>query len=753
MTRIVRRRALAALGTALGLVMPLHRVEAQSPVTSPAIGQAGMVSTGHPLATEAGLSILTSGGNAFDAAVAIAAALNVVEPMMSGIGGYGTILVYDAKTRRARFLNSSGRIPAAVNSDAYRAPTPGYLENRRGAKAVSTPGNLHAWEAMSREYGTQPWRTLFAHAIRLADSGFVVGERNAGFISGAYSSFPTHAKAIYGSGTAPLGAGERLVQRDLARSLRLIADSGAAVFYGGSLGRTIDRAMRQADGFLALADLTNDKAEWWDPIAIQYRGLQVLTASPPANSFDALARLGIMERFDAKTLGHNSGEYLHRFAEATKIGFWMRLRFAGDPEIAPPPIARLFSKQYLDSLAASIDPNRARPFVPPGVTVNTGDNTTHFVVADRWGNVVSATQTLGNAFGARIMVEGTGIWLNNSLAYSTFEPKGNPMDAFGGRRKLSGDVPTIVMRDGRPWIAIGTPGGHTIGQTVPQMVMNVIDFNMDIQRAIAAPRVSFFEPDSLIVEPGVPEAVRAQLVAKGHKIRVPARAGLGDAHGLTIEYDTAGRPIRFTGGTDPRGDGLAKGATAAAPSRGSTENDVYQAVFRNALTRIGGTPEILVIDDSTEDPARADGGLAGWATWRQQLRQLPGARQQDVDRTVPALVDDVIKDFRSRNAKRELLRGRVSFVSPTNAGVPYPFAGEVRLDSVLTGSSSSFYGTRPYARVVVSFSEIGFSADGTLALVYLGMRCGGRCGIGELVLMRRAGSGWEQRALVPLWMS
>jgi len=534
-------------------------VAAQAPAVAQAVGTTGMVSTAHPLATEAGLQILAAGGNAFDAAVAIAAALNVVEPMMSGLGGYGTILVYDAKSKRTRFLNSSGRIPAAVNSDAYRAPTPGYLENRRGAKAVSTPGNLHAWEAMSREYGTRPWRTLFAPAIRLADSGFVISARTAELVTGAYASFPPHAKAIYGSGSVPLAAGQRLVQHDLARSLRLIADSGAAAFYGGAIGRRIDQTMRDAGGFLALADLTADKAEWWDPIAIEYRGVRVVTASPPANSFDALARLGIMERFDARALGHNSGEYLHRFAEATKIGFWMRLRFAGDPEIAPPPVERLFSKPYLDSVAASIDPNRARPFVPPGVSVNTGDHTTHFVVADRFGNVVSATQTLGNVFGARIMAEGTGIWLNNSLAYSTFEPKGNPMDAFGGRRKLSGDVPTIVMRDGRPWIAIGTPGGHTIGQTVPQMVMNVIDFGMDIQQAIAAPRVSFFEPDSLLVEPGVPADVRAQLAAKGHKIRVPSRASIGDGHGLTIEYDRTGKPIRFTGGTDPRGEGLAKG--------------------------------------------------------------------------------------------------------------------------------------------------------------------------------------------------
>ena len=551
-------RACTPLSFALGAILSGPAV-AQSPTVEQAVGRSGMVSTGHPLATEAGLGVLAAGGNAFDAAVAIAAALNVVEPMMSGIGGYGTILLYDAKSKRARFLNSSGRIPKAVNSDVYRAPTPGYMENRRGAKAVSTPGNLHAWEAMWKEYGSREWRPLFAPAIRLADDGFTLGPRNASLIRDAYASFAPHAKAIYGSGHAPLAAGQRLVQKDLARSFRQIADSGARVLYGGSIGQAIDRAMREAGGFLALADLTSDEAEWWDPIAIQYRGLQVLTASPPANSFDALARLGIMERFDAKALGHNSAEYLHRFAEATKIGFWMRLRFAGDPEISPPPVDRLFSKAYLDSLAASIDPARARAFVPPGVSATTGTNTTHFVVADQYGNVVSATQTLGNSFGARIMVPGTGIWLNNSLAYSTFEPKGNPMDAFGGRRKLSGDVPAIVMRDGRPWIAIGTPGGHTIGQTVPQMLMNVIDFDMDIQRAIAAPRVSFFEPDSLLVEPGVPEGVRTALAARGHKIRVPARASLGDAHGLTIEYDAQGRPVRFTGGTDPRGEGLAKG--------------------------------------------------------------------------------------------------------------------------------------------------------------------------------------------------
>lgn len=312
-----------------------------------ATGSVAMVSSAHPLATGAGLEILRAGGNAFDAAVAIAAALNVVEPAMSGMGGYRTILVYDAQSKTTTFLNPSGRIPSAVNSDAFRAPTPNYLENRRGAKSVSTPGNVHAWEAMSKR------------------------------------------------------------------------------------------------------------------------------------------------------------------------------------------------------------------FVPPGGASEDDGHTTHFVVTDRYGNVVSATQTLGGAFGSRIMPKGTGIWLNDSLEFSTFEPKGNPMDAHAGRRKLSGDCPTIVMRGGRPWAALGTPGGHTIGQTVPQIVMNLVDFGMDVYQALDAGRISFAEPDVLLVEDRIPEDVRRALESRGHTLRVTR--GIGNAHALTIEYGPNGTVTRFTGAADPRGGGRSSG--------------------------------------------------------------------------------------------------------------------------------------------------------------------------------------------------
>lgn len=523
----------------------------------PGTGRLGMVSCAHPLATEAGLKILRAGGNAFDAAVAVAAALNVTEPMMSGMGGYGTILIYTAQEKRLRFLDSSGRIPVAVNSDVYRAPTPGYLQNRRGAKAVSTPGNVAAWEAMLSEYGTLGFTEVLAPAIALAEEGFLIDKRIAQQIDGAYRSFPPHARAIYGRDGRALRAGETLVQHDLARSLRSVAKLGAAALYGGPIGIAIDAGMREAGGFLSIADLQAHKAEWWEPIHIVYRGFQVYVPPPPANSFPALVRLGMMSRYEKGAMRHNSPDYLHRFAEVTKHAFWTRLRWAGDPDVAPPPLATLLSEKYWADQVAKIDDSASRPFVPPRKFSSDGDNTTHFVVADQFGNVVSATQTLGRAFGSRIMPKGTGIWMNNSLAYCTFEPKGNPMDAHAGRRKLSGDAPAIVLRDGRPWIALGTPGGHTIAQIVPQMLMNIIDFGMDVAAAVDATRVSFFEPNGLGVERLVPYLVREELKKRGHKL-VEVR-GLGNAHALSIEYDAAGKPVRFRGAADRRGTGRAEG--------------------------------------------------------------------------------------------------------------------------------------------------------------------------------------------------
>ena len=520
-------------------------------------GTKGMVSTAHPVATEAGLKILQAGGNAFDAAVAIATTLNVVEPMMSGIGGYGTILIYDAEKKQTRFLDSSGKIPMSVDSDVFRAPTPNYQENRRGPKAVSTPGNVNAWDAMSREYGRLEWKQLFETAVATAEDGFVITARIAGQIERAFDTFPEHAKVFYGKNGKPLQEGDRLIQRELAKSLRMIAEQGLEVFYGGELGRTVHAEMQSQGSFLSIDDLIADEAEWWEPISIAYKNYDVFTASPPATAFPSLIRLGFMSRFDGENLEHNSAEYLHLFAEATKQAFWCRLKYAGDPDHDPPPLDMLLSANYWEQETAKFNLEAASKFTPPGHAALAGKNTTHFVVADQWGNIVSATQTLGNLFGSRLMPEGTGIWLNNSLAYCTFEPKGNPMDAHAGHRKLSGDCPTIIFKDGKPWAALGTPGGHTIGQTVPQMVMNLIDFGMDVRQAISAPRVSFIEPNFLAVEELIPDSVVKKLTALGHNV-IRTRA-LGRAHALTILYGENGNFLEYQGASDPRGEGAASG--------------------------------------------------------------------------------------------------------------------------------------------------------------------------------------------------
>jgi gamma-glutamyltranspeptidase / glutathione hydrolase len=541
----------------------------QNTSTDPAVGASGMVSSAHPLATQAGLDVLAEGGNAFDAAVAVGASLGVVEPYMSGIGGYGAVVVYDAQSGETRVLDSGSRAPAALDPDVFHPPTPNYVENRRSAKAASTLGAVDVWEALSGDYGELEWQRLFDPAIELADKGFVIGERTAHYVDREFAAFPEHARSFYGRGGVPLGAGERLVQEDLARSLGLIAEQGSEAVKEGELGRVIEATMRENGGFLTLDDLRNARAQWRDTTSVDYRGYEVVTASPPISSWNMLLRLGVMSRFDVTAPGHNSAEYLHRYAEVTKRAYETRLRYPGDPEVNPAPLGSLLSEEFWADEAANINPSLATPFQLPTSFSNEGpsnsqEHTTHFVVADSQGNVVSATQTLGNLFGSRVMPRGTGIWINDSIAFAQFEPRGNPLDAFPGRYRIVGICPTIVMSDGRPVVAVGTLGGRTITQTTPQMLMNHIDFDMDIQQAISAPRVSFVEPDILAVESTVPEPVRSELVARDHNVsvdefRLGNERGIGNAHGLTIEYDSDGNPVRFTGGADPRGEGAAVG--------------------------------------------------------------------------------------------------------------------------------------------------------------------------------------------------
>jgi gamma-glutamyltranspeptidase / glutathione hydrolase len=554
----------------------------ENTATEPAVGTNGMVSSAHPLATEAGLEILRDGGNAFDAAVAVGAALNVVEPMMSGIGGYGAIVVYDAGEKETRFLEVGSRVPAALDPDVFRPPTPNYEENRCGAKTVAVPGNLRAWQTLSEEYGELRWGRLFEPAIEYAKGGVVVGEELAGWLGSEYGAFPANAREIYGRGGSPLEVGDRLVQEDLAGSLRLIADEGAGAFYGGELGETLVAEVEERGGYLTVEDLRENTASWRETIGIEYGGDEVVTATPPATSWGALARLGIMGEFDLGPSDHNGVAYVHALTEISKRAFYQSSRYI-DSQTGQARLDRVLSERYWAEEAQSIDFSTASPYDPPvqrdsalscsptGYTPalsptsaspapDTRQHTTHFVVADRKGNVVSSTQTLGNVFGSKVMPAGTGIWLNDEVAWARFEPAGNPFDAAPGRQIPYALSPTLVMREGRPVMALGTPGGRTILQTTPQMILGVMDFDMDVQEAVSAPRFSFVIPDLLLVEEGIPPSVRDELLAMGHNVYVEPE--IGNAHALTIEYgsgEASGRPVHFAGAADPRGEGAAKG--------------------------------------------------------------------------------------------------------------------------------------------------------------------------------------------------
>jgi gamma-glutamyltranspeptidase / glutathione hydrolase len=540
--------------------------------TKPAVGTNGMVSSAHPLATRAGLEILENGGNAFDAAVAVSAALNVVEPMMSGVGGYGAIVVYDAEEGGTRFLEVGSRAPATLDPAIFRPPTPNYQEKRCGAPVIATPGNLNAWEAMSEEYGDLGWSRLFGPAIRYAEDGFVVNEELAGWLGSEYLAFPENAKEIYGEGGAPLGVGDRLVQEDLAGSLRTVAEQGAGAVYGGELGEAIVSEVQQNGGFLSMEDLRANSAQWRETVGIDHRGYRVVTASPPATSWGILVRLGIMGRFDMGPSDRNSAPYVHMLVEISK-----RLSSTAgnyvDSGTGQARLGLLLSERYWASEAEKIDFSGASPYEPPmqtdsalscsptgytpAISPDTRQHTTHFVVGDRKGNVVSSTQTLGNVFGSKVMPDGTGIWLNDEVAWARFEPANNPFDAAPGRQIPYALGPTLVTRDGRPEMAIGTPGGRTILQTTPQMINNVIDFDMNLQAAISSPRFSVVIPELLLVEEDVPLPVRNELSAMGHELYVEPE--IGNAYGLTIEYGPDGTPVRFTGGADPRGEGAAIG--------------------------------------------------------------------------------------------------------------------------------------------------------------------------------------------------
>ncbi|HEV8638077.1 MAG TPA: gamma-glutamyltransferase family protein [Chloroflexota bacterium] len=549
----------------------------------PVTGANGVVSSAHYLASLAGARALMDGGNAVDAAVATAATLNVVEPFMSGMAGVGYMMLFSARTGEHLALDFMGRVPQAAD----RARIGGAEAMRDSPQGMLVPGNLGGWLAALERFGTMDRAAVFATAISYAENGCPVGLRGAELIGANADRLRRWGDgAPYLRDGRPPRHGERIVQRDLARSFRRVVEGGAEAFYRGDLGRAVAAAAQAGGGFLSTDDLAAFQPEWLTPIEADYRGHTVRTLPPPCSGLQFLIGLGLLEGFDLTGLGHNSAEHLHLFIEATKLAVADRIAYAA---VADPPVEGLLAAEYLAERRRLIDRRRAaisggerysRRRAPDEVRAGTprrtgfrGENTTHFSVVDREGNAVSVTQTLGGGFGCGVVAPGTGLALNNVGFWIDLDPE-SPAGLRPGMKMEVPMAPTHVLRDGRMFLAIGTPGGVGILQTTHQMISNVVDFGLNVQAAIEAPRIrcalpagedpAFFTPDgpdpaergSLVrVEDRVAPGVREELTRRGHRVDLLGdwSIAVGGGQGVLVDPETGAR----SGGADPRRDGYA----------------------------------------------------------------------------------------------------------------------------------------------------------------------------------------------------
>jgi gamma-glutamyltranspeptidase/glutathione hydrolase len=508
----------------------------------------GMVASAHPLASQAGLDILKAGGNAVDAAVAAAFAVGVAEPNSNGIGGEGMMIIYLARTRKAIAIDYRSAAPAA-------ATFPDGIPSS-GHAAVAIPGTVAGLILALEKYGTMPLARVLEPAIKLASDGFAVSPTLALIILDQFETLSKEgplAKVFCPDGL-PLEAGDTLRNPDLAASLRKIAAGGADVFYRGELADTMAAEMRARGGFITKDDLAGYRAIEREPVEGAYRGYRLVSAPPPVGGLAVVETLQILDRFDLRRHAPLSPARIHLMAEAMKRGMLDWRAFVGDPDFVAVPVSGLLARSYARVRAAEIDAGRISENVRPGDPAR-GENpsTTSLSVVDEAGDMVALTQTISDFFGAKVMVAGTGIILNNEM--KNFSAQGVNSLAPGKRMRTT-IAPTIVIKGKKPFAALGTPGAARILTTMPLLISNLIDYGMGIQEAIETPR--FFPADGVLeIEPRLPEATVAALEKMGYTLKSRDAFDLffGGAQGIIIDPKTKMRK----GGADPRRDGAVVG--------------------------------------------------------------------------------------------------------------------------------------------------------------------------------------------------
>jgi gamma-glutamyltranspeptidase / glutathione hydrolase len=527
-------------------------------------GCRGMICSNSPLAASAGLKALHEGGNAFDAALAVAAMEAVTIVPACGLGGDAFILIYDAATGQITGINSSGVAATGATSDYYRAQ--GYpTMPLDGPHAVSVPGAVAAWEVVHRRFCTKPFASLLDSAIGYAEEGFPLPLGIArSFASNAakLAKFPSTASVLLRVGVPPK-EGDRLTNPDLARSLRSVAAGGADEFYRGALARTMVQGLRAGGGLFTAADFAGHQAEVYEPITTTYRGHTVSQTRPPSQGFLLLEMLNLVGGFELAGLGQNSAAAIHLMAEAKKIAYADRNRLAGDPRFVDWPLLELISKAYADERRSDILRDRVNAGLAAQQPVEVDGDTSYFCVADGAGNCVSWIHSLSNAFGSGYIAEGTGVLFNNRAGRGFSLTPGHPNEIAPGKRTMHTLNCYLTTKNGRPVIVGGTPGGDFQPQCGIQILTNLIDFDMDPQAAVEAPRWWSFpgtDPATITrdmelrVEAEMPEATVHDLEAMGHRV-VRRRPGIYDGKVQLIVRDPQ-RGI-LMGASDPRGDGAA----------------------------------------------------------------------------------------------------------------------------------------------------------------------------------------------------
>lgn len=529
------------------------------------MGRRGAVTSANPHASQAGVRMLLAGGNAIDAIVAAAATLNVVEPYMSGAGGVGYMVIGECGAAHPVVLDFTGRAPAAAELRVFREAGPGSKDS--GILSPLVPGNLGGWLAALERYGTMDRATVFAPAIELAEGGFPITLSNAAMWAMAVENlrrWPISAAQYLRGGEIP-EVGSILVQPDLGRTFRVIVEGGAEAFYRGPIAREIVRFSRAHGGILTERDFAEYQPEWQEPIGTDYRGHQIFCPPLPCSGVQYLQTLNIVEGFDLAGMGQNSAEAIHHLAEAMKLAVADRTTYAPDPTA---PIAALLSKDYAAARRALIDPQRAAwsggerftaqklpaEVLPGSAASLIRESTTHLVAIDAAGNAVACTQTLGGGFGSGVVHGDTGLALNNFCHWFDDEPT-SPNVVAPGKKVEMCLAPSQIWRDGRPFLLVGTPGSFGIGQTTPQMMVNVLDHGYSIQAAIEAPRFRTMTGHELPLETRIPLEVREELARRGHQVMPIADWSMffGGGQGIMVDPDSGA----FLAGADPRRDGYA----------------------------------------------------------------------------------------------------------------------------------------------------------------------------------------------------